>query len=99
MGSPTVNTPSLPFCRSMEQLQCWVDGDPLEQLTTPLFLPSSTLLSMPTTIRHTPTARTREASFTQVRLFPDTEIGSLFKLLQIKKIFYLSRSLMILWKK
>ncbi|CAI5656694.1 unnamed protein product [Oreochromis niloticus] len=51
--------------RSMEQLQCWVDGDPLEQLTTPLFLPSSTLLSMPTTIRHTPTARTREASFTQ----------------------------------
>lgn len=43
--------------RSMEQLQRWLDGDPLDHLSTPLFIPSSTLLSMPTTITHTPTAK------------------------------------------
>ncbi|XP_042351006.1 germinal-center associated nuclear protein [Plectropomus leopardus] len=44
--------------RSMEQLQRWLDGDPLDHLSTPLLLPSSTLLSMPTTIIHAPTAKT-----------------------------------------
>ncbi|XP_068561209.1 germinal-center associated nuclear protein [Cebidichthys violaceus] len=42
--------------RSMEQLQRWLDGDPLVHLSTPLFIPSSTLLSMPTTVTHAPTA-------------------------------------------
>ncbi|XP_019955220.2 germinal-center associated nuclear protein [Paralichthys olivaceus] len=48
--------------RSMEQLQRWLDGDPLDHLSTPLFIPSSTLLSMPTTIIHAPTAKTRDAT-------------------------------------
>ncbi|XP_018552194.1 LOW QUALITY PROTEIN: germinal-center associated nuclear protein [Lates calcarifer] len=48
--------------RSMEQLQRWLDGDPLDHLSTPLFIPSSTLLSMPTTIAHAPTAKTRDAA-------------------------------------
>ncbi|XP_059198686.1 germinal-center associated nuclear protein [Centropristis striata] len=51
--------------RSMEQLQRWLDGDPLDHLSTPLFLPSSTLLSMPTTIMHAPTAKTRDCALTQ----------------------------------
>lgn len=51
--------------RSMEQLQRWLDGDPLDHLSTPLFIPSSTLLSMPTTIIHAPTAKTRDAPLTQ----------------------------------
>ncbi|XP_035860182.1 germinal-center associated nuclear protein isoform X2 [Sander lucioperca] len=52
--------------RSMEQLQRWLDGDPLDHLSTSLFIPSSTLLSMPsTTIMHTPTAQTRDATLTQ----------------------------------
>ncbi|XP_040004702.1 germinal-center associated nuclear protein [Xiphias gladius] len=51
--------------RSMEQLQRWLDGDPLDHLSTPLFIPSSTLLSMPTTIMHTPRAKTREATLAQ----------------------------------
>ncbi|XP_070770765.1 germinal-center associated nuclear protein [Enoplosus armatus] len=51
--------------RSMEQLQRWLDGDPLDHLSTPLFIPSSTLLSMPTTIIHAPTAKTRDATLTQ----------------------------------
>ncbi|XP_031730842.1 germinal-center associated nuclear protein isoform X2 [Anarrhichthys ocellatus] len=42
--------------RSMEQLQRWLDGDPLVHLSTPLFIPSSTLLSVHTTITHAPTA-------------------------------------------
>uniref|UniRef100_A0A3B4XWI0 Germinal-center associated nuclear protein n=1 Tax=Seriola lalandi dorsalis TaxID=1841481 RepID=A0A3B4XWI0_SERLL len=41
--------------RSMDQLQRWLDGDPLDHLSTPLFVPSSTLLSMPTTIIQAPT--------------------------------------------
>ncbi|KAM9347509.1 germinal-center associated nuclear protein [Symphorus nematophorus] len=48
--------------RSMEQLQRWLDGDPVDHLSTPLFIPSSTLLSMPTTIVHTPTGKTRDAA-------------------------------------
>lgn len=51
--------------RSMEQFQRWMDGDPLDNLSTPLFIPSSTLLSMPTTILHAPTAKTRDAPLTQ----------------------------------
>ncbi|XP_034741540.1 germinal-center associated nuclear protein isoform X1 [Etheostoma cragini] len=53
--------------RSMEQLQRWLDGDPLdplETLSTSLFIPSSTLLSM-TTIKPAPTAQTRDATPTQ----------------------------------
>ncbi|XP_029386874.1 germinal-center associated nuclear protein isoform X2 [Echeneis naucrates] len=51
--------------RSMEQLQRWMDGDPLEHLTTPLFIPSSTLLSMPTTIIQAPSAKSREVALAQ----------------------------------
>ncbi|XP_044071482.1 germinal-center associated nuclear protein [Siniperca chuatsi] len=51
--------------RSMEQLQRWLDGDPLDHLSTPLFIPSSTLLSMPTTVIHAPTAKTQDATRTQ----------------------------------
>ncbi len=54
----------------MEQLQRWLDGDPLDHLSTPLFIPSSTLLSMPTTILHPPTAKTRDQTLTQVWRFP-----------------------------
>ncbi|XP_030614652.1 germinal-center associated nuclear protein [Archocentrus centrarchus] len=61
--------------RNMEQLQRWVDGNPLEHLTTPLFLPSSTLLSMPTTITRTPTAKTREAAFTQEPSEPSGKVA------------------------
>ncbi|CAJ1078722.1 germinal-center associated nuclear protein isoform X1 [Xyrichtys novacula] len=50
--------------RSMEQLQRWLDGDPVEQLSTPLFIPSSTLLTMPT-IRHLSTSRTQDSTPTQ----------------------------------
>lgn len=52
--------------RSMEQLKRWLDGDPVDHLSTPLFIPSSTLLSMPTTVAHAPTAKTRDAALTQV---------------------------------
>lgn len=48
--------------RCMEQLQHWLDGDPLHHLSIPLFNPSSTLLSKPTTIIHAPTAKTRDAT-------------------------------------
>ncbi|XP_040912782.1 germinal-center associated nuclear protein [Toxotes jaculatrix] len=48
--------------RVTEQLQRWLDGDPLDHLSTPLFIPSSTLLSMPKTITHSPTAKTRDAT-------------------------------------
>ncbi|XP_041857307.1 germinal-center associated nuclear protein [Melanotaenia boesemani] len=51
--------------RSMEQLQRWVDGDPLDHLSTPLFVPSSTLLSTPTTIKWVAREKSREAAFTQ----------------------------------
>ncbi|KAM9365403.1 germinal-center associated nuclear protein isoform 2-T2 [Pholidichthys leucotaenia] len=51
--------------RMMEQLQRHLDGDPVEQLSTPHFIPSSTLLSMPTTVPHTPTRKNREACLTQ----------------------------------
>lgn len=51
--------------RSMEQFQRWLDGDPVDHLSTPLFIPSSTLLSMPTTVRRTPPARTRDTAVTQ----------------------------------
>ncbi|XP_058479087.1 germinal-center associated nuclear protein [Solea solea] len=47
--------------RSTEQLQRWLYGDTLDHLSTPLFLPSSTLLSMPTTI----TRKTRDGGLTQ----------------------------------
>ncbi|XP_074551191.1 germinal-center associated nuclear protein isoform X2 [Halichoeres trimaculatus] len=53
--------------RSMEQLQRWMDGDPVDHLSMPLFIPSSTLLYMPTTIRHPPTARTQDKTLTQVQ--------------------------------
>ncbi|XP_067373088.1 germinal-center associated nuclear protein [Channa argus] len=48
--------------RSMEQLQRWLDGEPLHHLSTPLFIPSSTLLSMPTTIRGSHTDKTTYAT-------------------------------------
>ncbi|XP_028291676.1 germinal-center associated nuclear protein [Gouania willdenowi] len=46
--------------RSMEQLQRWLNGNPMDHLTLPLFLPSSTLLSMPTTPSPTPTAKSHQ---------------------------------------
>nr|XP_046259110.1 germinal-center associated nuclear protein [Scatophagus argus] len=51
--------------RSMDQLQRWLDGDPVDHLSTPLFIPSSTLLSMPTTITQTPTAKARGPALIQ----------------------------------
>uniref|UniRef100_A0A8C4IA11 Germinal-center associated nuclear protein n=1 Tax=Dicentrarchus labrax TaxID=13489 RepID=A0A8C4IA11_DICLA len=72
-------------CRTMEQLQRWLDGDPVEHLSTPLFVPSSTLLSMPTTITHAPAAKTRDAALTQVGSTPSPhsailgEVASFFK--------------------
>ncbi|KAM7380864.1 hypothetical protein PAMP_004134 [Pampus punctatissimus] len=51
--------------RCMEQLQRWLDGDPFDHLSTPLFIPSSTLLSTPTTITHAPTAKTRDTVLTE----------------------------------
>ncbi|XP_068184771.1 germinal-center associated nuclear protein isoform X2 [Antennarius striatus] len=51
--------------RFFEQFQCWVDGEPVEHLSTALFIPSSTLLSMPTTITHPHTAGPRDAAGTQ----------------------------------
>ncbi|XP_034417060.1 germinal-center associated nuclear protein [Cyclopterus lumpus] len=42
--------------RFAEQLQRWLDREPLDHLSTPLFIPSSTLLSMPTTVTHASTA-------------------------------------------
>lgn len=50
--------------RSLDQFQRWLDGDPVSHLTTPLFIPSSTLLSAPTTLRHAPAPKTPP---TQVR--------------------------------
>ncbi|XP_068428671.1 germinal-center associated nuclear protein isoform X2 [Clinocottus analis] len=38
--------------RCMEQLQRWLDGEPVAHLSTPLFIPSSTLLLRGTTIMH-----------------------------------------------
>ncbi|XP_023278966.1 LOW QUALITY PROTEIN: germinal-center associated nuclear protein [Seriola lalandi dorsalis] len=51
--------------RSMDQLQRWLDGDPLDHLSTPLFVPSSTLLSMPTTIIQAPTAKIKDVALAQ----------------------------------
>ncbi|XP_034430226.1 germinal-center associated nuclear protein isoform X2 [Hippoglossus hippoglossus] len=51
--------------RGLEQLQRWLDGDPLEHLSSPLFIPSSTLLCRPTTMIYSPTAKTRDATLTQ----------------------------------
>ncbi|XP_061579845.1 germinal-center associated nuclear protein [Cololabis saira] len=51
--------------RSMEKLQHWLDGEPLEHLSIPLFIPSSTLLSMPTTIKCLATDKTQEAASTE----------------------------------
>ncbi|XP_026231972.1 germinal-center associated nuclear protein [Anabas testudineus] len=48
--------------RSTEQLQRWLDDDPWDHSSTPLFIPSSTLLCMPTAVRHSTTAKTRDAS-------------------------------------
>ncbi|KAM9710737.1 germinal-center associated nuclear protein [Menidia menidia] len=51
--------------RSMEQLQRWLDGDPLDHLSTPLFIPSSTLLSMPTTRKSAAKEKSQETATTQ----------------------------------
>ncbi|XP_041663549.1 germinal-center associated nuclear protein isoform X2 [Cheilinus undulatus] len=51
--------------RSMEQLQRWLDGDPVDHLTTPLFIPTSTLLSMPTTIKLPAAARSQDTALAQ----------------------------------
>lgn len=51
--------------RIMEQFECWRDGDPLDYLYTPLFIPSSTLLSTPTTMMRPPTAKTRDTVLEQ----------------------------------
>ncbi|XP_034549400.1 germinal-center associated nuclear protein isoform X2 [Notolabrus celidotus] len=62
--------------RSMEQLQRWMDGDPVDHLSTPLFIPSSTLLSMPTTIRHPPSARAQDSAPTQADPDDDPSEGA-----------------------
>ncbi|KAK5921323.1 hypothetical protein CgunFtcFv8_025038 [Champsocephalus gunnari] len=51
--------------RSMKQLQRWLDGDNLDHLSTPLFIPSSTLLSMPPTITRVDSAKTPDYPLTQ----------------------------------
>ncbi|XP_037543110.1 germinal-center associated nuclear protein [Nematolebias whitei] len=51
--------------RSTEQLQRWLDEDPLDKLSTPLFVPSSTLLSTQTIIQRAPKDRPPEAALTQ----------------------------------
>ncbi|KAF3842809.1 hypothetical protein F7725_001658 [Dissostichus mawsoni] len=51
--------------RSMEQLQRWLDDDHLDHLSTPLFIPSSTLLSMPPTITRGDSAKTPDDPLTQ----------------------------------
>ncbi|KAM4560771.1 germinal-center associated nuclear protein-like [Fundulus diaphanus] len=48
--------------QSLEQLRRWLDGDPLDHLSTPLFMPSSTLLSSPTTMKVAPSGRTEDAA-------------------------------------
>ncbi|XP_035985723.1 germinal-center associated nuclear protein-like [Fundulus heteroclitus] len=48
--------------RSLEQLRRWLDGDPLDHLSTPLFMLSSTLLSSPTTMKVAPSGRTQDAA-------------------------------------
>ncbi|XP_055086544.1 germinal-center associated nuclear protein [Periophthalmus magnuspinnatus] len=61
--------------RMMEQFQRWSEGGALEQLCTPLFMPSSTLLTLPTLVPP-PTGRTREATANAQVLEP--EAGSDF---------------------
>ncbi|XP_017285867.1 germinal-center associated nuclear protein isoform X2 [Kryptolebias marmoratus] len=51
--------------RCTEQLQRWLDGDPLDHLSASLFVPSSTLLSTRTTVQRAPSDRTPEAPPTQ----------------------------------
>ncbi|XP_034077413.1 germinal-center associated nuclear protein isoform X1 [Gymnodraco acuticeps] len=51
--------------RSMKQLQRWLDGDNLDHLSTPLFIPSSTLLSMPPNITRVDSAKTPDYPLTQ----------------------------------
>ncbi|CAN9497974.1 unnamed protein product [Ophioblennius macclurei] len=46
--------------RCMEQLQRWLDGEAVDQLSTPLLIPSSNILCMPLTIRTPSTAKTRQ---------------------------------------
>ncbi|XP_076016638.1 germinal-center associated nuclear protein [Genypterus blacodes] len=55
--------------RCMEQFQRWMDTDPMDSLPTPCFLPSSTLLSMPSAMMSA-VARTGDSSFSQE---PDSE--------------------------
>lgn len=48
--------------RMMEQFQRWADGEPLEQLYSRLFVPSSTLLSIPPTLVHPSSNNSRDAA-------------------------------------
>lgn len=57
---------SLHCFRCLEQLQYWLSGNPVDHLSTPLFIPSSTLLTTPTAVQHAPTAKTQDTAFTQV---------------------------------
>ncbi|XP_055018999.1 LOW QUALITY PROTEIN: germinal-center associated nuclear protein [Boleophthalmus pectinirostris] len=59
--------------RMMEQFQRWSEGGAREPLCTPLFMPSSTLLTLPTLVPP-PTGRTREA--TSIAQVFETEAGS-----------------------
>ncbi|XP_043987465.1 germinal-center associated nuclear protein isoform X2 [Gambusia affinis] len=54
--------------RSLEQLQRWLDGDPLDHLVTPLFIPSSTLLSSPSTMRVSAPAAAAQKPETEERV-------------------------------
>lgn len=57
----------MPFVfRSIEKLQRWLNGEPLEHLSTPLFIPSSTLLSMPLTIKQLSSDETGVSPLSQV---------------------------------
>lgn len=47
--------------RTMDQFACWSKGGALEELYTPLFIPSSTLLSVSNTLLH-PADRTTDSS-------------------------------------
>ncbi|XP_054620063.1 germinal-center associated nuclear protein [Dunckerocampus dactyliophorus] len=56
--------------RSTHQLQQWLDGDSLDDWSTPLLLPSSILLSMPTLLKQAHPAKHQHAAFTQGAFVP-----------------------------
>nr|XP_057902994.1 germinal-center associated nuclear protein [Doryrhamphus excisus] len=56
--------------RSTQQLQQWLNGDSLDDWSTPLLLPSSILLSVPTLLKQTHPAKHQDAIFTKEASVP-----------------------------